>query len=120
MARPFTLEPDYSASTQFIYSNGSDSIVLDNAAAVFEGKYARDGRDLKIEAPDGSTYTIIDYFAQEQPPTLITTSGAMLSGSTVEALAGSVYPAQYAQAGKSVVAAGQLVNIGKVQTLDGT
>jgi len=88
---------------------------LPNAELVFSGDYARLGSHLQISHPDHGTLRIVDYFAQDNLPNLLTSNGAMLDGDTVARLAGPVAPGQYAQAGAGLAAA----PIGNVQTASG-
>ena len=119
MSRPFNHTPDYNSSSKYLQSESGKAVVIDDPRAVFEGEYERVGRDLHISAPDGTVYKVIDYFAHGSPPALLSSTGAMLDGATVEALAGSEFAGQWAQAGRSASAAVSLLNIGKVQTLNG-
>ncbi len=80
--------------------------------------YVRAGADLVLHAPDGSSVTVEGYFNSSPPPALVADNGALLTGDTVELLAGPG-PVQLAQAG-GTLDAGAADGIGKVQTLDGT
>ena len=60
--------------------------------------YARDGSDLVLTGADGSQVVIQDYFAQTEPPVLMTESGAIVSADLAAKLAGPLAPGEYSQA----------------------
>lgn len=94
--------------------DGGD-LLIDVPAYLFKAEFVRDGSDLVLQNNGVSDIRIVDYFAQADLPDLITSTGARLSGETVEKLAGPVAPGQYAQSGTS--AGGQA--IGQVETVEG-
>ncbi len=110
--------PDASASHVQLQAAGDGSpIQIADANLLFKGDYSRSGNDLEISGSDGKSVTIEGYFHTGSASALVGPNGAMLSGDVVEALAGPLFPGQYAQSG----GAGQTGNpIGKVQHLEGT
>ncbi|MEP9390256.1 VCBS domain-containing protein, partial [Mesorhizobium sp. KR9-304] len=102
--------------------DGGDSVRIADPAALFLGDYSRQGHDLLIEH-DGASFLVQDYFAGPGA-NLVAPSGAFLTPSVVEALAGPNAPGQYAQAGTEPAgtepAAAALTEIGKVVSVSGT
>ncbi|MGI9406566.1 MAG: FecR family protein, partial [Hyphomicrobiaceae bacterium] len=110
--------PTVETSTVYLKNDGGRTIGIQNAEAIFKGTYSRHGADLKIVGPDGTTIVIIDYFAGDAPPGLMSSNGALLTGDVVSALAGPAMPGQYAQA--TDAGAAQAGAIGAVISLTGT
>ena len=110
--------PDANASHVQLESPGDGSpIQIADANLLFKGDYSRSGNDLEISGSDGKSVTIEGYFHTGSASALVGPNGAMLSGDVVEALAGPLFPGQYAQSGGT----GQPGNpIGEVQHLEGT
>ncbi len=110
--------PDTKASHVQLQAPGDGSPVqITDATLLFKGDYSRSGNDLEISGSDGKSVTIEGYFHTGSASALVGPNGAMLSGDVVEALAGPLFPGQYAQSGN----AGQAGNpIGEVQHLEGT
>ena len=79
-------------------------------------EYGREGSDLTLTGADGTQVLIQDYFAQAEPPLLLTEGGARITPEIATRLAGSVAPGQYAQAGEAL---GDQP-IGTVDTIEGT
>ena len=82
---------------------------------LFSGQYLRQDSDLVISG-EGRSILIENYFGSEHPALLVAPNGARIDGATVNALTGPIGPGQYAQAG----ATQNLIEIGKVVTLEGT
>ena len=78
--------------------------------------YARDGSDLVLTGADGSQVVIQDYFAQTEPPVLMTESGAIVSADLAAKLAGPLAPGEYSQAEGSL----GVQPIGNIETIEGT
>ncbi len=112
------ISPDADASHVQLQAPGDGSPVqIADAALLFKGDYSRSGNDLEISGADGKSITIEGYFDSGSASALVGPNGAMLSGDVVEALAGPLFPGQYAQSGGT----GQPGNpIGEVQHLEGT
>ena len=118
MATNQFISPDASLPQVQLQAPGDGSpIQIADANLLFKGDYSRSGSDLEISGSDGESITIEGYFHTGSASALVAPNGAMLSGDVVEALAGPLFPGQYAQAG----ATGQSGNpIGEVQHLEGT
>ncbi|MEM7464829.1 MAG: FecR domain-containing protein, partial [Pseudomonadota bacterium] len=93
---------------------GEDQVSVQDAELMFRGDYSREGDDLVISL-DGRSLVITEYFVSDNPPDLVAHNGAVLDASTVNSLAGSIAPGQYAQASGG----GDLIEIGTVQTIEG-
>ncbi|WP_337660659.1 VCBS domain-containing protein, partial [Anderseniella sp. Alg231-50] len=110
--------PDTNAPHVQLQAPGDGSAIqIADAALLFKGDYSRSGNDLEISGSDGKTITVEGYFHTGTASTLVGPNGAMLSGDVVEALAGPLFPGQYAQSGGGVQAGNP---IGEVQHLEGT
>src|SRR5262245_42390330 len=96
-------------STQVVTA-GHDTVTIVDADLLFGAQYSRTTHDLILTGESGKSIIVVDYFDHDQPPALSSPDGAMLTASTVKALAGPLAPGQYAQAGDQQVAA----SIGKV------
>ncbi len=105
-------EVEYTAK---LPADGFSAIEVNDVALLFGGQYLRQDSDLVISG-DGRSILIENYFGSEYPALLVAPNGARIDGATVNALAGPMAPGQYAQAGASP----NLVEIGKVVTLEGT
>ncbi|MCX7303598.1 MAG: VCBS domain-containing protein, partial [Hyphomicrobiales bacterium] len=97
-------------------SDGSGSVHVANAEALFLGDYSRQGHDLLIEH-NGASLLVEKYF-DGAGGNLVGPNGAFLTPSVVHALAGPVAPGQYAEDGAPSAAA--LTEIGKVVSIEGT
>jgi Ca2+-binding RTX toxin-like protein len=109
--------PIQNSDTTAILAGGNADIVIAGEAFILTASYARQGHDLVLTGTDGRQVLVSDYFAQPQPPDLLTEGGARVSGALAEKLAGPMAPGQYAQAGSG---AGSAQSIGKVENLSGT
>ena len=101
--------------TSFISAAG-DSVNVPDAKLMFTGDYSRSGENLVLTGDDGASLVVGGYFASQTPATLVSPSGSILTGDIVEALAGPMFPGQYAQAGGPEGAQ----PIGTVVSLSGT
>ncbi|MGI9475630.1 MAG: choice-of-anchor C family protein [Hyphomicrobiaceae bacterium] len=121
MTRNMAAGETASAAPKVIDASGAEVVTIGGSSSLLAGDYARSGGDLAITGPDGTSVILVDYFAGASRPSLMTSDGGMLAGSTVESLAGPMFPGQYAQAGQSAASAGKSLgaSIGKVQTLSG-
>ena len=102
-----------------VTADGGDTIIIPDAELLFQGQYARSGRDLVLTGEDGERFTVHDYFAQEKRATLMSPAGEVLSGEVVELLAGPANPGEYAQATPAPAPAAA-PTIGKVQVITGS
>ncbi|TAN47063.1 MAG: hypothetical protein EPN26_14375, partial [Rhodospirillales bacterium] len=79
--------------------------------------YVRQGPDLVLVQPDGTTILIRDYFAQgDEAPDLLAADGSYIPGDLALKLAGPLAPGEFAQAGNAKAAAQA---IGRVDTQAG-
>jgi len=101
-------------SAEALLADGGPVTVPD-AHLLFTADFSRSGHDLLLTGEDGKTLLIVDYFGPHGPVDLVSPSGAILSSSAVQSLAGPLAPGQYAQAGDQQPAEA----IGKVVTLEG-
>ena len=90
-------------------------VVIPGGLMLLVATFTREGTDLILTGPDGEEVLVRDYFATDDPPTLVTSGGAAIAPDLATKLAGSIAPGQYAQA------AGGTANqpIGTVETTDG-
>lgn len=94
-------------------------MAVPSLAVITGGAYDRVGTDLIIQAPDGATYLVRDYFSQSPLPSLGLADGsAQINGDLVSRLAGPLAPAQVAAAGDQVAQAES--PIGTIQVAKGT
>ncbi len=98
----------------------AEVVVLDahdaaELVVLLTAEYAHEGSDLILTGADGTQVLIQDYFAQAEPPLLLTEGGARIGAELASRLVGSVAPGQYAQAGEAVGAQA----IGTVDTIEG-
>ncbi len=84
---------------EVIQANGQDVIALPSADFVTDAEILRDGQDLVLEGPDGSTVVIEGYFNADPAPLLQAENGQTLTPNLVESFVQHVGPVQYAQAG---------------------
>jgi hypothetical protein len=99
MAYLSRLEGGYGTGVSVIHNDSAhDSVLVPDADLLLSGVYHRAGPDLILTGHDGRHHIIPGYFSSEHPPALIAPNGMSLSGATVELLAGSPTPGQYAQA----------------------
>ncbi|MDX1540119.1 MAG: FecR domain-containing protein [Geminicoccaceae bacterium] len=81
------------------------------------GTFERQGADLVISSADGGQLVVADYFSSSPPADLVTTSGEVVAGELIAALAGPQTPGQYAQAGDGGAGG---TPIGEVEEMAGT
>ena len=105
-----------SGETISVFIADGHQITIPDSDLLFGAHFSRSGHDLVLTGDDGKSAVILDYFSQATPPALHSPDGATLLPHVVSALAGSMAPGQYAQAGDQQAAAG----IGKVVTLEGS
>ena len=99
MAYVSRLEGGYGTGVSVIHNDSAhDSVLVPDAGLLLSGVYHRSGPDLVIIGSDGRHHIIAGYFSSEHPQALIAPNGMSLSGATVELMAGSPTPGQYAQA----------------------
>ncbi len=95
----FSVSRDGTSSQTWVFEASSgETIVIPGGDFLLKADFVRHGSDLILKGDDGTTVVIRDYFAQADPPTLMTEGGAMLPPDLVAKLAGSVTPGQHAQA----------------------
>ncbi len=91
-------------------------IVIPGGGWLLAADIVRQGSDLILTGADGTQVLIRDYFNLENPPDLMTGTGAVMSAQQVLTLAGPLAPGQYAQSTSTPVAE----PIGQVVTASGT
>src|SRR5215469_17931338 len=74
------------------------AVLVPDTELLFTAAFHRHGPDLLLVGHDGREHLIPGYFASEHHPALVAPNGAQLSAHTVDLLAGSPTPGQYAQA----------------------
>jgi VCBS repeat-containing protein len=97
--------------------SATDSVVVPDAHLLFTADFRRAGSDLVLTGEHGERFVVVDYFASEHHPDLVSASGAVLSADIVDRLAGPLAPGQYAQAGQTPAAAAAA--IGRVEAVSG-
>src|SRR5579862_7491925 len=81
------------------HESSDHSVLVPDAELLFTAQFHRAGPDLVLTGRDGQHHLIPGYFASEHHPALVAPNGAHLSPDTVDLLAGSPTPGEYAQAG---------------------
>ncbi len=95
---------------------GLNQVEVPNGDFLLTADFTRLGMDLFLEGAEGSPILIRGYFSDDHPPSLVTADGATIGPELATSLAGSLTPAQYAQAAPAAGAE----PIGKVTELTGT
>jgi FecR protein len=99
MAFGFSAGGGFGAGSSVIPNDLSHgSVLVPDAELLFTATFHRHGPDLLLVGRDGHEHLIPGYFASEHHPALMAPNGAQLSADTVDLLAGSPTPGQYAQA----------------------
>lgn len=96
---------------------GAASVTIPDAHFLFHADFKRAGSDLVLTDEAGHRAFVPGYFKHEHLPALRSPEGGVLTGDVVEALAGSVAPGQYAQAGVPVQTSP--LAIGRVASVEG-
>ncbi len=99
------------------HDGDATSVTIPDAHFLFHADFKRAGSDLTLTGEDGHRVVVPGYFKHEHLPTLLSPEGGAITGDVVEALAGSVAPGQYAQAGVPVQTSP--LAIGRVASLEG-
>ncbi len=94
------------------------SVSVGDGQFLFNADFARNGSDLELTGGDGTSLTIANYFSGAERADLVADNGAVLSGDTVDILAGPLAPGQYAQATQNDAGGG--TQIGQVIVATGT
>ena len=81
-----------------IDASGGEPVFVPGGDFILNAEFVRLGPDLMLVGEDGERLLVRDYFSADPPPDLVSDNGFTLKGATVEALAGPMAPAQYAQA----------------------
>src|SRR5580700_3332254 len=99
MAYASGVQGGYGANGPVIHHESSDHAVLvPDTELLFTAQFHRAGPDLVLTGRDGQHHLIPGYFSSEHHPALVAPNGAHLSPDTVDLLAGSPTPGNYAQA----------------------
>ncbi|NQV84093.1 MAG: tandem-95 repeat protein [Rhodospirillales bacterium] len=102
-------------SSVILETNLDGPVMLPNGFAVADASFERSGEDLVLTASDGTNVIVSDFFASDPTPSLATPNGALVSGVTVDLLAGSPPSDQVIEAGTD--AANE--PIGTINTISG-
>ncbi len=94
--------------------NGGE-VLVPGGGFLLRADFARSGADLVLTGEDGGRVVVREYFAVENPPTLVTEDGSQVPADLATRLAGPVAPGQYAQAAPTPGAE----PIGTVDTAEG-
>ena len=76
-------------------------VELPSGDFVANAEMTRSGTDLHLTTPDGHTVIVEGYFAQQNPPDLVTHDGARLTSTMVDAFVPPEHVGQYAASGQS-------------------
>jgi hypothetical protein len=99
MAFGFSAGGGYGAGGSVLHGEAAHGTVLvPDAELLFTAQFYRHGPDLLLVGHDGRHVLITGYFSSEHHPALVAPNGARLTPDTVDLLAGSPTPGQYAQA----------------------
>src|ERR1700761_5982897 len=99
MAFGFSAGGGYGAGSSVLHRDSAHGTgLVPDAELLFTAQFYRHGPDLLLVGHDGRNLLIPGYFASEHHPALVAPSGARLTADTVDLLAGSPTPGQYAQA----------------------
>src|SRR5580698_1134529 len=99
MAHGLTAQGGLGADGSVIPHDASaHSVLVPDTELLFTAQFHRAGPDLVLTGRDGQHHLIPGYFSSEHHPALVAPNGAHLSPDTVDLLAGSPTPGQYAQA----------------------
>ncbi|HEY8189996.1 MAG TPA: FecR domain-containing protein, partial [Micavibrio sp.] len=82
-------------------ADSGDRIDLTGRDLVTDAQILRDGQDLILRAPDGSTTIIDHYFSVEHPPLLVSVGGSALTPDLVDSFVKPIDGVQYAQKGSA-------------------
>jgi len=82
--------------TVHIDANGNESIEVPNSSFISDSEMSRDGQDLVLEAPNGDTLVVKNYFMADPAPLIESPDGSILTSNLVHSFLNS--PAQFAQA----------------------
>ncbi|MBS0246862.1 MAG: VCBS repeat-containing protein [Proteobacteria bacterium] len=92
---------------------------IPDAHLLFNSDFVRAGNDLLLRGHDGGSAVVRDYFASDERASLMSRDGARLAGDLIDAMAGSLAPGQYAQAGQPAPAPAASDAVGRVVTASG-
>ncbi|NFV79340.1 LamG-like jellyroll fold domain-containing protein [Magnetospirillum aberrantis] len=111
-------QPEFAAVLQA--QNGA-RVVVPGGEFLQTAEFVRSGPDLVLVGEDGTRILIKDYFAQPNPPALVSDNGAVIDPDLAAILAGPLAPNQYAQAAANIATDGSAAtsSIGKVSVLHG-
>jgi hypothetical protein len=94
-------------------------IVFPDQDLLFTGDYKKSGADLVLTGHD-ATAIILNYFARERRPSLLTPEGAGLNGETIEALTADEQLERYAQSAQAADLPLSKAPIGRVEKVSGS
>ena len=95
----FDIQAEGSSVTTWVLDAASGAtLIVPGGDLLLTATFIRHGSDLILKGDDGTTVVIRDFFAQAEPPVLMTEGGAVIPPDLAARLAGSVAPGQYAQA----------------------
>ncbi len=100
-------------------ADAEQPIIFPDQDLLFTGDYKKSGSDLVLMGHD-ATAIILNYFARERRPSLMTPEGAVLSGETVEALTVDEQQERYAQSAQAADLPTARAPIGRVEKISGS
>lgn len=102
-------------AADFVWTENNPQVVLPPEFKVANVQFDRAGPDLFIQAADGQTHLVENYFAAEQTPTIGFADDVTLPADVIAKLAGPIAPHQVAQQGGAL----SPEPIGTVETAEG-
>jgi hypothetical protein len=111
----------YAAAASVIHGDLAHPNVINisDVEMLATGHFHRAGPDLILTGHNGRQYVIPEYFSSDHPPALVGPNSAGLPGDLVTLLAGSVAPAEYAQAQPQTQPTASPGSIGQVEKVIG-
>jgi hypothetical protein len=82
---------------QSVTAQGQDHVAVPDPDYIANAEILRDGQDLVLRHPDGSTFTIEGYFSADPAPMIVSPQGAALTPEMVQSFVIPMHAQQYAQ-----------------------
>ena len=104
-----------------LQANSGGVLAIPGESWLLKADFSPQGSDLLLTGPDGAQVLIRDYFNLDNPPDLLTDSGAMIPADLAIKLAGPAAPGQFAllENGPFAELAQAAESIGRVEATDG-